>query len=253
MNPFKKALINRISLFIMVMFISGCSHSVVKQSSYKFTSLPNACIDQTKLYQPVSYLNTVTSLNAKTESYSPVSAPKGIIKQDLNTDKHNDYIFIESLRENHHVKARLVLCMSSANNYSRTLPKFPIHVNTKPDFQSIVERIEWKNKQLVLSIFKSEHNWGSDDDIKHYRYDKKHQDFILISQELVSSSGDGLRSDTTDFYNFDKRSFQSTNNCGSLEEGCKNTKTRGKLILPQQRASLLKPMTKPYLRKILQP
>ncbi len=252
MNPLKKALTNHISLFIMVMFISSCSHSEVNKSSYKFKPLPNACIDQSKLYQPVSHLNTISSLNAKTESYRPVSTPKGIIAQDFNTDQRNDYIFIESLTKKKPVKARLVVCMSNKNNYIRKLPKFPIHVNTKPDFQNIVERIEWKNKMLILSTFKSEHNWGSDADIKHYRYEKKHQDFILVSQELISSSGDGLRSDTADFYNFDQRSYKTTNNYGNLEEGCKNTKTNGKLILPKPRASLFAPNSMPYLHKVPQ-
>ncbi len=248
MNPFTKYT----QLLIISSFLSGCSNNIMKESNDKHTLLPPSCIDQTRSYMPTSHLTTITSLNAKAKTYSPVKAPKGIIEQDFNIDKQKDYIFIESLPAKHQVKARLVICISSTNNYFRKLPDFPIHVNTKPDFQSIVERIEWKNKKLLLSTFKSEHNWGSDDEIKKYRYDKKRQDFILTSQELVSSSGDGLRSDTTEFYNFDKRSYKSTNNCGNLEEGCKNTKTNGRIILPQQRASLFKTVSKPYLRKVPQ-
>jgi len=223
----------------------------VNHKTYLDTLLPNTCIDQSEQYHVASQLTSITSLNTKAQDYSPVVATKGLLIKDFNADKHEDYIFIESKKTKQGNKARLVLCISSNSTFLRKLPAFPIHINSKPDFQTSHQRIEWKNQRLVLSRFKSEHNWGSDEDNKHYRYDKKLKQFILTTHELISSSGDGLRSDTYELYDFDKRTYINQNQCGRLEEACKNTKVTGKLILAKPRVSLFQP-SKPFLRKIPQ-
>jgi hypothetical protein len=248
MSPFSKSIH---LLIISTFFLFSCSHIKDKKNSYKHTVLPTTCLDQLRHYYPVEQLTTITSLNSKPKKYSPINAAKNIIKNDFNNDKFMDYIFIELIKKAPQDKARLVICTSSENNHMRRLPNYPIHINTKPDFQSIYERIEWKNNQLILSTFKSEHNWGSDDEIAHYRYDTKRSDFILVSHELVSSSGDGLRSDTYEFYDYDHQRYKSKNTCGNLEEGCQSSKSNGGLVIPKQRSSLFLP-SKPYLRKIPQ-
>ncbi len=244
-------------LVLSVFYLSGCAplYSVdkkpVNHKSHTNKCLQSICTDQTKQYQIVNHLTTITSLNSKAQAYSPIIATQGIIEKDINHDKQKDLIFIETQKSKQGKKARLVLCLSSGKRYIRKYPDFPIHINTQPDFQTSQQRIEWKNQRLVLSRFKSEHNWGSDDEVKQYRYDNNRKQFILVSHELTSSSGDGLRSNTYELYDFDKRTYKNQNQCGHLEEGCKNTKTHGQLILPKQRASLFQP-NKPFLSKVPQ-
>lgn len=247
MSTFPKS----IHLLIISTLFFGCSHNKDKQNDYKHTVLPKTCLDPSRHYYPVNQLTTITSLNSKPKNYTPINAAKNIIRHDFNNDKFTDYIFIELMKKAPQDKARFVICTSSRKNHIRRLPNFSIHINTKPDFQNIYERIEWKNNQLILSTFKSEHNWGSDDEIAHYRYDTKRNDFILVSHELVSSSGDGLRSDTYEFYDYDNQRYKQENTCGNLEEGCQNSKSNGGLLIPKRRSSLFLP-NKPYLHKIPQ-
>ncbi len=244
MSPFSKS----IHLLIISTLFFGCSHT---QNSYKHTVLPNTCLDQSRHYYPVNQLTTITSLNSKPKKHTPIKATKNIIRHDFNNDKITDYIFIELMKKARQDKARLVICTSAGNNHTRRFPNFPIHIKTKPDFQSIYEHIEWRNNQLILSTFKSEHNWGSDDEIAHYRYDTKRNDFILASHELVSSSGDDLRRDTYEFYDYDHQRYKRENTCRNLEEDCQNATSNGTLLIPERRSSLFLP-SKPYLRKIPQ-
>ena len=204
--------------------------------------LPSACLDKTGQFTPIKSIKTKTSYLQKPSDYSPVKAINGIIKSDFNNDKVIDYVFLEKvIRTNKHSQARLVLCISSGQAYQRKLPPFPVHINTEPDFQSIHERIEWNNNQLILSTFKHEHNWGSDDEINHYHYSIKDKGFILDRRELVSSSGDGLRSDTHVIYDLKTLHYQSKLHCGRLEEACRPYQHKGEIVYPKIKSSLFNP------------
>ena len=214
-----------------------------KNNAQTHPILPSACLEKTGTFTPVKNIKTKTSFLEKEKRYSPIKANNGTIKSDFNNDNTPDYFFIENNLTNIQSKPQLVLCISSGRHYQRKLPPFPIHVNTKPDFQSIHERIEWKNNQLILSVFKYEHNWGSDDELNSYHYSNKNQDFILDKRELVSSSGDGMRSNTHTIYNLKSLRYQKKSQCGSQEEACHPYQLKGHITFPKVKPSLFNPRT----------
>jgi hypothetical protein len=131
--------------------------------------------------------------------------------------------------------------VSDKNKLIRKVTPFKIHETIKPDFQTISESIQFSGVVLILTIDKHEHNWGSDREINSYTYDKARKDFILESQERTSSSGDGLRSDSFEFYDLKNRRYEIMNTCGRLEEGCKPFNRSGKIIPTKKPSTLLKP------------
>lgn len=231
-------MIKLILILTTLTFLTACNRPIAKPISNKKRkpeiNVPSACIDQTGRFNPVKSITTRLGYNEKAKKYQPISHAQGFISTDINHDRINDYLFIE--RNSGLIK--LVSCMSQGKQYQRKQTPFIIHEDRNADFQTIFELIIFKKGLLLLSVNKHEHNWGSDGDIKTYRFSPKHNDFILIKQAVFSSSGDGTRSDTEAVYNLDSRRYQQKQNCGFAEEGCTSRHKTGRIILPKNRATL---------------
>jgi hypothetical protein len=209
----------------------------VSSSNKAIKNIPSICRDLNRNFKPVTHILSRGSYNSKASSYSPIVNSKGFIAEDINNDKVIDYIFIERTKK--HIQ--MVSCVSDKKKLNRKVTPFKIHETIEPDFQTISEFIQFSGEVLILTIDKHEHNWGSDREINSYTYSNLHKDFILEAQERTSSSGDGLRSDTFEFYDLKNRRYEIINTCGRLEEGCKSFNKSGKIIPAQKPSTLLKP------------
>ena len=198
---------------------------VIKKPSL-LSDIPASCKDPQNRFKPTRKILSKSAYNAKAQSYQPISATKGFLTQDFNGDGKADYHFIE--RSGSHI--RLISCLSNKNKHSRRVTPFKIHETTAPDFQTISETNSVVNNTLVLSINKHEHNWGSDSETSHYRYQKEQNNFMLVQREITSSSGDGMRSDTYEYYDLEKKRYRKSGVCGSSEEACKPYKENGRII-----------------------
>jgi len=244
MNKFKMSQQIRIlALVFLATFLWGCgginkqTRSGVSSNLNSISSIPTACKDPRKSFKPVTQILSKGSYNSKPKSYAPITDPKGFIAEDFNNDKITDYLFIERVKKD----IQMILCISDKNRLSRKVTPFKVHETIEPDFQSISESIQFSGKVLTLSINKHEHNWGSDSEISTYSYANAYKDFILDTKEVTSTSGDGLRSDTFEFYDLKNRRYKIMNTCGGLEEGCKPFNRSGRLIPAKKQATLLKP------------
>ena len=236
-----------IILITLVLFLSACNRPISKPiSKTKGQSeiiVPAGCLDQTGKFIAIRSISTRLSYNDKPSKYQPIRNTQGFISHDFNKDNKNDFLFIERNVERNKTLIKLVSCISQGKQYQRRQTPFIIHEEKNADFQTISESIKLHNNLLFLSTNKHEHNWGSDNETKIYRFDVNRNDFILVKQTIFSSSGDGMRSDTEEVYNLDSKRFRQKQTCGFSEEGCispkKQTKT-GRIILPKKRASLSK-------------
>ena len=242
---------NKILLLAIIIFtLSACAHVKTKPTpinkkievASEFASIASACKDPKGKYQPVSTILSKGTYNAKEQPYKPMN---GFIEQDFNHDKKLDFLFLERLDSD----IRLITCFSKKNRYQRNITPFKVHETVGVDFQTISESISVNGSTLVLTVNRHEHNWGSDSEISHYTYHSDYKDFVLEQLETISSSGDGYRSDTEDFYDVKNKRFKRSSVCGGMEEGCKPYKEAGTLMLPKVRSTLLKPK-KAYTRLI---
>lgn len=231
------------------LFLLGCAYTGNQlQNTIDFTkpsNIPSVCKDSTNKFLPIRSILLRSSYNQKAQDYQPIDDPKGFIVADINQDQMLDFLFIERSGSN----IRLISCLSKNNNNVRRVTPFKVHEMIELDFQTIFESIQFKAGKLQLFINKHEHNWGSDTETRHYSYNKKNHDFILDRQEVISSSGDGLRSDTYEFFDFVGKRYKKTSTCGYLEEVCQSWKQSGRIILPQSPATLFK-ANKLYARLI---
>jgi len=230
-------------LFSLSAYLWGCggitkqTNSGVSSDLNSIKSIPSACKDLRGSFKPVTHILSKGSYNSEAKSYSPIIDPKGFIAEDFNNDKITDYIFIERAKKD----IQLILCASDKNRLSRKITPFKVHETIELDFQTISESIQFTDNVLILSINKHEHNWGSDSEISTYTYNNNYKDFVLETQETTSTSGDGLHSDTFEFYDLKNRRYKIMNTCGSLEEACKPFNRSGRLIPAKKQATLLKP------------
>ena len=220
------------------------SSAILKAPSV-LSDIPAICKDPKGKYKPVQRILSKGSYNSKPKSYQPIHDPKGLIVTDFNYDKIFDLIFLERLGAD----IRLITCVSRAGKHIRKITPFKVHEAINVDFQTISELIRFKAETLVLIVNKHEHNWGSDSETSRYAYNNKAQDFVLVQQETFSSSGDGLRSDTEEFYDLVNNRYKRSNICGGMEEGCKSQKSSGRIVPHKPRFTLLKP-TKIYSRLV---
>lgn len=242
---------NTLILILISAYLWGCgsikqkTHTGVSFDLNSINSIPSVCRDPRGNFKPVTHILSKGSYNSEPKSYSPIVDPKGFIAEDFNDDKITDYIFIERVKKN----IQMIICTSDKNRLSRKITPFKVHETIEPDFQTISESIQFTGSVLILSINKHEHNWGSDSEISAYTYNSAYKDFILETQETTSASGDGLRSDTFEFYDLNNQRYNIMNTCGSLEEGCKPFNRSGRIIPAKKQSTLLKP-SKIY-RKLL--
>ncbi len=232
-----------IILIFLSIYLWGCG-GLKKQTQVgastnikSIKNIPSICRDSSGSFKPVTHILSKGSYNSKATSYPPIVSPNGFIAEDFNHDKVTDFIFIERTKK----RIQMVTCVSDKNKLMRKVTPFKIHETIKPDFQTISESIQYSGVVLILTIDKHEHNWGSDREINSYTYSNIHKDFILEAQERTSNSGDGLRSDTFEFYDLKNRRYEIINTCGKLEEGCKPFNRRGKIIFAKKPSTLLKP------------
>jgi hypothetical protein len=231
-----------ILVIFLALFLSACGG--IKQKPLNrsanlsgINEIPTSCRDYQGKFKPVTHILSKGGYNSEPKSYQPIIDSKGFIAEDFNGDKLTDYIFIERAKKD----IQMILCMSDKNRLSRKITPFKVHETIEPDFQTISESIQFSGKVLILSINKHEHNWGSDSEISTYTYSSAYKDFILETQETTSTSGDGLRSDTFEFYDLKNRHYKIMNTCGSLEEGCKPFNRSGQIIFAKKASTLLKP------------
>jgi hypothetical protein len=218
-------------LILILLALSSCGGVKTKAITVAPAALdgiPQSCKDQQKQYQPISTILSKSTYNAKAQNYRPIRSVNGFITSDFDGNGNIDLIFIER----HKSDIRLISCINS----KRKVTSFKVHETIKPDFQTISESIRLDGNSLVLSIDQHEHNWGGDSETSHYRYLKGK--FILEKREIISHSGDGMRSDTYEFYDFVKKHFKSSSTCGSLEEGCKARSLKGTIVLSSIPATL---------------
>jgi len=239
---------------ILCIFQLGCggiknksskNSKVISKAPLLLADIPSICKDSKGKYKPVQRILSKGSYNLEPKPYQPIQNPKGFIAADFNQDKRFDLIFIERSGSD----IRLVTCISTHNSHLRKVTSFKVHETIQPDFQTISEIIKFKAGKLELIVNKHEHNWGSDSETRGYSYSSKAQDFILLQQETFSSSGDGMRSDTEEFYDLVKNRYKRSNVCGVMEQGCKSKKVSGRIIPNRMRSTLLKP-TKTYSRLV---
>lgn len=230
-----------IIFFCLVVFLNAaCSNT--KKTSLRPTanknSIIDACSDPSKKYHHVTTIKSRTSYLEKSYDYQPVIDPKGFIAWDFTKDNRLDYIFIEKqqkrneTQDDNGLKIRLVICKSHTNHkdfvrYQRMLPNFSLYQSILPDFQVESHRISTKKEKLILRRNYHEHNWGSDETINTYQYDTLRKDFILVEQELTSSSGDGYRNDTHESYDFNDGQYITTRKCGAFVGPCKPNNSSG--------------------------
>ena len=178
-------------------------HKIKNKTSTSFATLqdiPQQCKDFNNNYKVVSAILSKSTYNVKAQSYQPIHDPKGFISTDFDNNGVSDLLFIER----HGSNIRLISCI----NLKRKITPFKIHETIEADFQTISESVRLKGNSLVLSINRHEHNWGSDSETSHYSF---HSGQLRLDQrEIISSSGDGMRSDTVEFYDFVKRRFKKT-------------------------------------------
>ena len=238
----------------LCMFQLGCGGVKNKPSQSSITVLkapsvladiPAICKDPKGKYKPVKSILSKGSYNSKPSTYQPIQDPKGFIVTDVNHDKIFDLIFLERSG----VDIRLISCVSRAGRHIRRITPFKVHESVNVDFQTISEVIQFKAGKLVLIVNKHEHNWGSDSETNRYSYSNSAQGFVLVQQETFSSSGDGLRSDTEEFYDLVRNRYKRSNVCGGMEEGCQSQKSSGRIVPYKPRSTLLKP-TKVYSRLV---
>ena len=239
---------------ISTLFLLGCGGIKTKSSQgpkhllkapTTLADIPTFCKDPSGKFKPIKHILSKGGYNQKPKPYQPISDPKGFIVSDFNYDKIFDLVFIERFQSN----IRMITCVSENKRNTRRVTPFIIHETIKPDFQTISESIQIASGKLVLIINKHEHNWGSDTENNFYTYSNQAHDFVLNQRETFSSSGDGMRSDTVEFYNLVNNRYKRSNVCGSMEEGCTSRKTSGRIIPNSVRSTLLKP-TKIYSRLV---
>lgn len=229
-----------LSFCLLLISLYGCSHPV-SSTSENSQIIPRACQDQTGKFHRVQTIQSRTSYLEKAYPYSPIKHKKGLIKTDFNHDGKMDYIFIEKEKLTKATpKFRLLICESQGRRYQRKYPPFSIYESDLPDFQATAQSIQMKQGDLILGTLHHEHNWGSDEETSTYQYNKNLGDFILVKRESVSSSGDGLRSDTYALFDLKTHRYQKQSNCGALEEECKSSKSSGRIVLPKRKANLMK-------------
>ena len=238
---------NKIVLFLVSFILLGCGLSTktkVPVSIKNKLGIPQSCIDSTDDFKPIKTITTRLGYNEKAHPYQPIQSPKGFIEHDFNGDGKRDYVFIE--RSSKSDKSRLATCIDG----TRRTTHFIIHEEKQADFQTIYEIVRLYQGKLQLSINRHEHNWGSDSETSLYRYDKNHNDFMLLERLIYSSSGDGLRSDTEEHYKLGNKRFRLSSRCGSLEQGCRPRKQKGRIILSSTPITLFKQGGKLYKRLI---
>lgn len=233
-------------MFFVSVLLFGCggvkskpsqvSGSILK-APVTLADIPAFCKDPRGKYKPVKRILSKGSYHSKPKFYQPIQGPKGFIVTDFNHDKVFDLVFLERSGTD----IRLISCVSSRAGNIRKPTPFKVHETIKPDFQTISETIQYKAGKLVLTVNKHEHNWGSDSETNRYAYNNKTQDFVLERQEKISSSGDGMRSDTEAFYDLVSNRYKRSNVCGSMEEGCKPQKSSGRIVPHKPRSTLHKP------------
>jgi len=211
--------------------------SVTVKNPTQLSHIPQNCLEPKKQFRPIKTILSKSSYNVKAQTYHPIIDSKGFISTDFNQDGKADFHFLERYKND----IRLISCLSSRKKYQRRPTPFNVHETIGADFQTIYEVIRSKGKILTLIVNRHEHNWGSDSEVSHYVYDKKSRSFLMTEQEITSSSGDGLRSDTVERYDLEKKRYQRSSTCGSMEEGCKPRKESGRIVLPRQPATLIKP------------
>ena len=219
------------------------------QIDFPTLPIPHSCLDASYVYQPVKNIHSRTSYLDLAADYQPIQQPNGFIQHDFTHDGKLDYLFIEREKKPlNSSKIRLVVCESSRKGYQRRLPHFPIYESESHDFQANSQIIEMtKNGELILTDNRHEHNWGSDSIRRVYRYNTALADFELASQEVTSSSGDGLRSDTYDIFFFSTNRYIRRSTCGGLEEGCKPQNSIGRIIPLKKKPTLYQANNrKPY-------
>jgi len=221
------------------------SSNAILKAPLVLADIPTVCKDPKGKYKSVQRILSKGSYNSKPRAYQPIRDSKGFIVTDFNNDKIFDLLFLERLGAD----IRLISCVSRAGRHIRKITPFKVHETINPDFQTISEFIQYKAGKLVLVINKHEHNWGSDSKTNRYSYNNNAQDFVLVQQEVFSSSGDGLRSDTEEFYDLEKNRYKRSSVCGGMEEGCKSQKSSGRIVPHKPRSTLLKP-TKVYSRLV---
>ena len=219
--------------------------NIISKAPLVLAEIPDICKDPKGKYKPVQHILSKGSYNSKPRAYQPISDPKGFIVTDFNHDKRFDLLFIERSG----LDIRLIMCVSHHDSHLREVTPFKVHETIKPDFQTISELIQFIAGKLVLIVNKHEHNWGSDSETNRYSYNNNAQDFVLVQREVYSSSGDGLRSDTEEFYDLVSNRYKRSSVCGGMEEGCKSRKSSGRIIPNRTRSTLLKP-EKVYSRLI---
>jgi len=149
-----------------------------------------------------------------------------------------DYIFIEKQKKHNDkqdessLNVRLVICKSHTNHnnvvrYQRMVPKFSLYQSILTDFQVESHRISVQKEKLILKKNYHEHNWGNDKTINSYQYDILRKEFILVAQELTSSSGDGYRNDTHESYDFSAGQYFKTHHCSVFVGSCKSNRSSG--------------------------
>ncbi len=244
-------MIKFINTLFCLAFLSGCvpeniknSQSVLVNKGENKPGIPTHCLDPSGQFKPVKTIITRLNYNEKAHVYQPIQNKKGLISQDFNNNGKMDYLFVERSKATQ--KLRLASCIDHVYKATR----FIIHEEKQPDFQSIHEAIRLYQGKLQLSINKHEHNWGSDNETSLYRYDKQRKDFVLIERLLVSSSGDGLRSDTEEHYNLLNKRYRRSSQCGSLEEACRSKTQKGRIVLSRTPIRLFKSGGKLYQRLI---
>ncbi len=219
--------------------------NVISKAPLVLADIPAICKDLKGKYKPIQRILSKGSYNSKPRTYQPIRDPKGFIIADFNHDKRFDLLFIERSGSD----IRLITCVSHRDSHLRTITPFKVHETIKPDFQTISELIQFIAGKLVLIVNRHEHNWGSDSETNRYSYNNNAQDFVLVQQEVFSSSGDGLRSDTEEFYDLVSNRYKRSSVCGGMEEGCKSRKSSGRIIPNRIHSTLLKP-SKVYSRLI---
>ncbi len=230
-----------LGIFLLLVLSScvGVKTKPITVAPATLAKIPSSCKDPQKKYQPISTILSKGAYNTKAQTYQPIISSKGFISTDFDGNDYIDLIFIER----HESDIRLISCINS----KRKIMPFKIHETNKADFQTISESIRVDGKSLILSINRHEHNWGSDSETSHYQYHRGK--FILEKREIISSSGDGMRSDTYAFYDFVKKRFKTSSTCGSLEEGCKPRTLKGRII-PSAISATLSNKNKGYARLV---
>lgn len=195
-----------------------------------------ACLDPSKHYLKISSIKSRTSYLEKAYNYHPIEHPQYFIPWDFSKDGYLDYIFIEKQQAQYVAKGsvskiRLVICKSQIKrrnslSYTRFYPKFSIYESSFPNFQVESHSIKKVKNTLILRRNYYEHNWGSDSTVNIYEFDKKVNGFKLLEQEIISSSGDGYRSDSQDNYDYKNGTLTKDLNCGLYTGPCKTGLSR---------------------------